>query len=38
MRMIRWMSGNALRDRISNKYIRSKLEIAHIEDKMRELI
>jgi len=34
MRMLRWMTGNRLRDRIKNVCIRKKSEIALIKDKM----
>ena len=36
MRMLRWSCGYTLRDRIRNESIRTKLEVAPIEDKMRE--
>lgn len=31
--MLRWKSGNTLRDKIRNERIRKKLEVAPIEDK-----
>lgn len=34
--MLRWMSGNTLRDMVRNECIRNMLEIAPVEDKMRE--
>ncbi|KAH0469003.1 hypothetical protein IEQ34_002235 [Dendrobium chrysotoxum] len=36
MRMLRWMSGFTLRDRIRNEYIREKIGVAPVEDKIRE--
>ena len=36
MRMIRWMCGYSIRDRIRNKVIRDLVKVAPIEDKMRE--
>ena len=36
MRMVRWMCGYTRKDRIRNDFIREKLGIAPIEDKMRE--
>ncbi|KAH0435157.1 hypothetical protein IEQ34_026682 [Dendrobium chrysotoxum] len=36
MRMLRWMSGFTLRDRIRNEHIREKVGVAPVEDKIRE--
>lgn len=36
MRMLRWMSGYTLRDRIRNDNIRKELGVANIENKMKE--
>ncbi|KAH0461941.1 hypothetical protein IEQ34_009516 [Dendrobium chrysotoxum] len=36
MRMLRWMSGFTLRDRIRNEHIREKVGVALVEDKIRE--
>ncbi|KAL0906290.1 hypothetical protein M5K25_024773 [Dendrobium thyrsiflorum] len=36
MRMLRWMSGFTLRDRMRNEHIREKVGIAPVEDKIRE--
>jgi len=36
MRMLRWMCGNTLRDRIRNEVIRKKVGVAGIVDKLRE--
>ncbi|KAH0466342.1 hypothetical protein IEQ34_006445 [Dendrobium chrysotoxum] len=36
MRMLRWMSGFTLRDRIQNEHIREKVGVAPVEDKIRE--
>ncbi len=36
MKMIRWMSGYTRKDRMRNDFIREKVGIAPIEDKMRE--
>jgi len=36
MRMIRWICGHARLDKIRNELIRGKIEVAFIEDKMRE--
>ncbi|KAH0465637.1 hypothetical protein IEQ34_005740 [Dendrobium chrysotoxum] len=36
MRMLRWMSGFILRDRIRNEHIREKVGVAPVEDKIRE--
>ena len=37
MRMIRWMCGYSIRDKIRNKVIRDLVKVAPIEDKMREI-
>jgi len=36
MRMIRWICGHTRLDKIINEVIRGKIEVASIEDKMRE--
>lgn len=36
--MLRWMSGNILKDRIKNVSIWRKLEVAPIKDKMRKTL
>ncbi|KAI0531437.1 hypothetical protein KFK09_000992 [Dendrobium nobile] len=36
MRMLGWMSGFTLRDRIQNEHIREKVGVAPVEDKIRE--
>ncbi|KAH0433681.1 hypothetical protein IEQ34_026974 [Dendrobium chrysotoxum] len=36
MRMVRWMSGFTLRDRIRNEHIHEKVGVAPVEDKIRE--
>ncbi|KAI0501450.1 hypothetical protein KFK09_016395 [Dendrobium nobile] len=36
MRMLRWMSGFTLRDRIRNEHILEKVRVALVEDKIRE--
>ncbi|KAK4350932.1 hypothetical protein RND71_030245 [Anisodus tanguticus] len=36
MRMLRWMCGHTMRDRIRNEDIRDKVGVASMEDKMRE--
>lgn len=33
MRMLRWMNGNALKDRLENENIQVKLEVGPIEIK-----
>ena len=37
-RMLRWIIGNTLRDRIRNMPISKKINVASMEDKMREYI
>ena len=37
MRMICWMCGHTRLERIRNEVIRSKIGVANIEDKMREV-
>ncbi|PKA64424.1 ataxia telangiectasia mutated family protein [Apostasia shenzhenica] len=36
MRMLRWMCGYTRKDRMRNEYIRKKVSVAPIEDKLRE--
>ena len=36
MRMLHWMCGKTRRDKVRNKYIRTKIDITSIEEKMRE--
>jgi len=36
MRMIRWICGHTRLDKIKNEVIKRKIEVASIEDKMRE--
>ncbi|PKA49222.1 ataxia telangiectasia mutated family protein [Apostasia shenzhenica] len=36
MRMLRWMCGYTRSDRMRNEYIRKKVDVAPIEDKLRE--
>ena len=36
MRMLRWMYGKTRMDKVRNEDIRSLVEVAPIEDKMRE--
>ena len=35
MRMLRWMCGHTRLDRIRNEYIRQKVRVAPIDEKMR---
>jgi len=37
MRMIRWMCGYTIMDRISNGVLRDLVKVAPIEDKLREV-
>jgi len=36
MCMLRWMCGNTRRDKVRNENIRTKIDVAPIEEKMRE--
>jgi len=36
MHMLRWLCGNTQRDKVRNEYIRTKIGVASIEEKMRE--
>ena len=36
MRILKWICGKTLKDRISNKHIRELVGVTPIEDKMRE--
>ena len=35
MRMLRWMSGFTLRDKMRNEYIRERVGVAPVVDKIR---
>ncbi|KAF3685039.1 hypothetical protein FXO37_01010 [Capsicum annuum] len=37
MRMLRWMCGHTRKDRATSEIIREKVEVASVEDKMREV-
>lgn len=37
-RILKWMSSSILKDKIRNEYIHKKLEIDHIENKLKEPI
>ena len=36
MRMLRWICDNTIKDKIRNEVIRQKLDVAPIDEKMRE--
>jgi hypothetical protein len=36
MRMLRWMSGNTIKDKLKNDFIKHKIGVVPIEDKLRE--
>jgi len=36
MKMLRWMSGVSRKDRKKKKYVRGIIDVASIEDKMKE--
>ena len=36
MRMLHWMCGNTQRDKVRNEDIRTKIDVASIEEKIRE--
>ena len=36
MRMLRWMCGKTTRNKVRNEWIRKMIEVAPIEEKMRE--
>ncbi|GAV69192.1 hypothetical protein CFOL_v3_12693, partial [Cephalotus follicularis] len=36
IKMLRWMCGNTRKNRIRNNYIRNKIGVVSIEDKLRE--
>ena len=36
MRMLHWMCGNRGRDKVRNEDIRTKIDVASIEEKIRE--
>ena len=37
LRMLRWMCGHTRKDRVRNEIIREKVEVASVENKMREV-
>ena len=37
VRMLKWICGKTLKDRIKNKYIWEMIGVASIEDKIREI-
>ena len=37
MKALRWMSGKPRKDRIRNEHIREYLEVASIDDKLRDI-
>ena len=36
MRMLHWMCGNTMRDKVRNEDIRTKIDVAPIKEKTRE--
>ena len=36
MHMLLWMCGNTMRDKVGNEDIRTRIDVAPIEEKMRE--